>query len=253
MQRWDNGDRMKQTSEHLPTSSGLSWPQLFCGKLIKRYKRFLADVEFPSGQVVTAHCPNSGSMKACCKPGRTVYLSRHDDPKRKLKYTWQLIDMETSLVGVNTMVPNRLVSRSIADGRVPDLSGYDDVVREIKTGDHTRLDLLLTKSTGERCYVEIKNCTLVVDGVAAFPDAVTVRGQKHLAELEKLAASGNRAVTFYLVQRMDAEVFSPADEIDADYGKALRRAISHGVEILIYDVSIDLRGISLNRQLPYEL
>jgi sugar fermentation stimulation protein A len=220
---------------------------------VKRYKRFLADVRLAAGRMVTAHCPNSGSMTACCEAGRPVYLSRHDNPKRKLKYTWELIDMPESMVGVNTSVPNRLVRRSIAGGLVKELRGYERIVPEIKADDHTRLDLLLEKGGGERCYVEIKNCTLVVDREAAFPDAVTTRGLKHLVTLENLCASGHRCVMFYLVQRMDAGYFTPADRIDPQYGKMLRRVVDSGVEILVYDVDINLERIRLNRRLPYRL
>ena len=235
------------------TFKGLVWPELIPGILIRRYKRFLADVELKDGTIVTAHCPNTGSMAGCSQPGQPVYLSTHNNPKRKLKYTWELIKMPTSLVGVNTLVPNRLVVESIRAGVVPELSGYESVDQEVKINDHTRLDFMLTGYRGKRCYGEIKNCTLVNDGVAAFPDAVTARGLKHIAELEALAESGHRCVMFYFIQRMDARVFKPADHIDPEYGKGLRRALRSGVEILAYDVTIDLDGIRLNRRIPYEL
>jgi sugar fermentation stimulation protein A len=231
-------------------SDSIRWPQLSTGKLIKRYKRFLADVALESGEVVTAHCPNTGSMQGCSEPGRSVYLSYHDNPKRKLKYTWELIDMPTSLVGVNTLVPNRLVARSITAGCIKELRGYADLRREVKIGDRSRIDLLLTGGDRRRCYIEIKNCTLVTDGIACFPDAVTTRGQKHIHELQKLAASGHRCVMFYFIQRMDALAFKPADQIDRAYGSALRRAVQNGVEALAYDVHIDLDGIRIRKKLP---
>ena len=199
----------------------LRWPKLIPGILIQRYKRFLADVQLESGKIVTAHCPNTGSMQGCCKPGCPVYLSRHDNPKRKLKYTWQLIAMPASLVGINTLVPNRLVFESINAGLVPELSGYETVRREVRIGDHSRIDLMLTDASNGRCYVEIKNCTLVNDGIAYFPDAVTARGLKHLNALVELAASGFRTVMFYFIQRMDTKLFRPADHIDANYGRGL--------------------------------
>jgi sugar fermentation stimulation protein A len=233
--------------------NGLEWPPLVPGTLIRRYKRFLADVRLKDGTVVTAHCPNTGSMQGCSEPGRPVYLSFHDNPKRKLKYTWELIEMPTSLVGVNTLVPNRLVFESVKAGVVPELSGYDVVEREVKINKRTRLDLVLKSDNGQDCYGEIKNCTLVNDGVAEFPDAVTTRGLKHLTELEALVKAGFRCVMFYFIQRMDARVFKPADHIDPDYGHGLRRAVHGGVEILAYDVSIDLEGIKLNRKIPCEL
>lgn len=232
---------------------GLPWPELIPGTLVRRYKRFLADVRLADGSTVTAHCPNSGKMTACCTTGSPVYLSRQDSPKRKLKYTWELISMPGSLVGVNTNVPNRLTAESIAAGAVAELQGYEIVRREVKVGERSRLDLLLTGPERRPCYVEVKNCTLVENGVAAFPDAVTSRGQKHLEELETLVSTGNRCVMFFLIQRMDARVFQPADRIDPAYSEGLRRAAQKGVEILVYDTVINLRTIRLHRRLPYRL
>ncbi len=230
---------------------GLAWPKLISGTLVKRYKRFLADVKLNNNRVVTAHCANSGSMKECSEPGRTVYLSSHNNPKRKLKYTWEIIDMQSSLVGVNTNVPNRLVHKSIEDGLVKGLEGYDQIKPEVNVGDHSRLDFCLTKSENNQCFVEVKNCTLVTDGVASFPDAVTSRGLKHLVKLQKLLDKQNRCVMFYLIQRTDAKVFKPADHIDPQYGKELRKAVKKGVEILVYDTAIDLERIVLNQKIPY--
>jgi len=231
----------------------LEWPKLVRGTLVKRYKRFLADVRLDNGKIVTAHCPNTGSMTGCSDAGQPVYLSRHDNPKRKLKYTWELIEMPISLVGVNTLVPNRLVFLSAAAGLISELAGYETVEREVKVGNNSRLDLRLSNGEKDRCYVEIKNCTLVENGVARFPDAVTTRGLKHLNELENLVDSGCRCVMFYFIQRMDARVFEPADQIDPDYGINLRRVVNRGVEILIYDVAIDLAGIKLNHKVPCSL
>ena len=241
------------SSSHQNASEGLSWPELIPGILVKRYKRFMVDVKLKNGALVTAHCPNSGSMKACCAPGRPVYLSYHNNPKRKLKYTWELIEMPTSLVGVNTLVPNRLVFEAARTGRIDSLIGFDTVTREVKVGNHSRIDLLLQEGKQKRCYVEVKNCTLIEDGVAYFPDAVTARGLKHLVELQKLVRTGNRCVMFYLIQRDDALVFQPADHIDPAYGKAVRQAVRNGVEILVYDVKIDLKRIRLNRKVPFIL
>lgn len=240
-------------TKHSTPSKDLAWPKLIPGILIKRYKRFMADVKLTGGEVVTAHCPNSGSMKECCAPGRPVYLSFHDNPKRKLKYTWELIEMPASIVGVNTLIPNRLVAASIEAGWVSDLNGYDNIAREVKTSDNTRLDILLSSKDGNRCYVEIKNCTLVKEGVAYFPDAVTSRGLKHLAELSTLASKGFRCVIFYVIQRMDAKTFQPADHIDPAYGEKLRQVLKQGVEILVYDTRIDLKAIRLNQKIPYRL
>ena len=233
--------------------NGLQWPELIAGTLIQRYKRFLADVKLDTGETVTAHCPNTGSMKGCCESRRPVYLSVHDNPRRKLKYTWEMIRMPASLVGVNTLVPNRLVFESARAGVIPELSGYQQIVREVKISAHSRIDLALSGDGRRLCYVEIKNCTLVEGGIARFPDAVTTRGLRHIRELEAQVKSGCRAVMFYFIQRMDAKVFKPADHIDAGYGRQLRHAVGQGVEILAYDVAIDLRGIRLNRKIDFAL
>lgn len=213
----------------------------------------MADIRLKNGELVVAHCPNSGRMTSCCEPGRNVYLSYHDNPRRKLKYTWELIEMPTSLVGVNTLVPNRLAALSIETGRVESLRGYDRVKKEVNVGNHTRLDMVLQKDGRDQCYIEIKNCTLVDNGIAQFPDAVTARGLKHLETLRQLTKEGYHCVIFYLIQRTDATLFKPADSIDPAYGKALRRAAADGVEILIYDVHINLQTIMLNQKIPYLL
>jgi sugar fermentation stimulation protein A len=240
---------MTSKIKHTEQAGVLKWPELVRGILLKRYKRFLADVKLDNGQIVTAHCPNTGTMKACSEAGQPVYLSLHDNPKRKLKYTWEIIEMPTSLVGVNTLVPNRLVFQSAQAGLIHELAGYETVEREVKIGSNSRIDLRLSNGQKDHCYVEIKNCTLVYDGLAQFPDAVTTRGLKHLNELEKLVQSGYRSVMFYFIQRMDASVFKPADQIDPAYGNGLRRVVKRGVEIIAYDVAIDLAGIKLNRKI----
>lgn len=231
----------------------LTWPELVQGRLVKRYKRFLADVTLDSGETVTAHCSNSGRMTGCNQPGQPVYLSVHDNPKRKLKYTWELIEMPTSLVGVNTLVPNRLVAGALKARAVPELDQYDQVFTEVTVHQRSRLDLKITGRGLPDCYIEIKNCTLVENGRAKFPDAPTTRGQKHLKELARLKSEGARAVIFFLIQRTDAIQFSPADDIDPEYGRQLRLAVDGGVEILAYDVNISLRGIGLRKLLPYRL
>lgn len=213
----------------------------------------MADVKLRNGRVVTAHCANSGSMMGCCEEGRTVYLSRSDNEKRRLRYTWEIIDMASSPVGVNTSVPNKLVARAIENCEVKELAGYEYLRREVRCGADSRLDLLLERSDGKRCYVEIKNCTLVENGVALFPDAVTSRGLKHLVALQSQIEAGNRGVIFFLIQRMDAEEFGPADRIDPKYGTELRKAVRNGVEILAYDVALSLERIRLHRRLPVHL
>ena len=227
----------------------MKWPKLIQGTLIRRYKRFIAEVKLRNGHIVAALCPNTGSMKACSDPGRTVYVSRHNRPERKLKYTWEMIDMPGSLVGVNTGVPNALVKAAVQDGILRELTGYENIRSEVSYGENSRIDLLLEKGRN-RCFVEIKNCTLVEGNEACFPDAVTVRGLKHLKELQNQVQMGDRAVMFYLIQRMDARLFRPADHIDPEYGLELRKAIQNGVEAYAYDVRLDLQGVELNHPIP---
>lgn len=235
------------------TYKGYELPRLIQGKLVKRYKRFLADIELETGEIVIAHCANSGSMRGCATPGDPVWISQSDNPKRKLKYTWELIQSKDSMIGVNTQVPNKLVKASIENGLIPELKEYTRVTAEVKTSDHTRLDLLLENGAENKCYVEIKNCTLVEEGVAMFPDAVTTRGQKHLDELVDLKRQGHRAVIFYLIQRMDAREFTPAAMIDAVYAQKLHHAVENGVEIMTWDTDIDTGCIAIRRSVPVRL
>jgi sugar fermentation stimulation protein A len=228
----------------------IEWPRLTAGRLVRRYQRFLADVRIGNGDTVTAHCPNTGSMAGCCEPGRPVYLSYHDTPKRKHKYTWELIEMPHSLVGVNTLIPNRVVAGSAGGGQIPELRHYDTITREVRIGEHSRIDLVLHGPNRRRCFVEVKNCTLVEQGTAFFPDAVTARGRKHLVELQKLVQNGHRCVMFFFIQRMDARRFKAADHIDPAYAQTLKRVCKDGVEVLAYDVAVDLRSIRIRKKLP---
>ncbi len=227
----------------------VNFTDLVKGTLIKRYKRFLADIRLESGELVTAHCANSGSMKNCIMEGADVYISPQDRPERKLKYTWEIIKMPTSLVGVNTGIPNKLVASAIESGKINELSGFTEIIPEIKTSEKTRLDLLLKDAHGKKAYVEIKNCTLVEKGHAFFPDAITTRGQKHIKELMTLSAQGHDTALFFLIQRMDAEVFSPADHIDKKYGILLREAVKKGVKIIAYDTLITESSIEINKSI----
>jgi sugar fermentation stimulation protein A len=189
-------------------------------------------------------------MRGCAEPGRPVYLSLSDNPKRKYPHTWELIQMPDSLVGVNTNTPNRLVFGSLSARMVPALGGYTTVKREVPVAKGVRIDIALGDASAIRCYVEVKNCTLGENGMALFPDAPTERGRRHLVELARLAADGYRCAMFYLIQRMDAERFSPAADIDPEYSRQLTAAKAGGVEIFAYDVNIDLAGIRMNRSLP---
>ena len=223
---------------------------LIPGTLIKRYKRFLADIELKDGTIITAHCPNSGSMLGCNTPGSKVLISYHNNPNRKYPYSWEMVKVDSGWVGINTMIPNKLVAESIEKGLIPELVDYEKLFTEIRVSQHSRLDLMLQREN-ELCYVEIKNVSLVQNGVALFPDAVTKRGAKHLQELITLKEQGNRAVIFFLIQRQDGESFKPADHIDPEYGKMLRNAFSKGVEILPYRAIVNPEEIRIDKKLDF--
>jgi sugar fermentation stimulation protein A len=226
--------------------------RLIRGTLIQRYKRFLADVRLSNGQIVTAHCTNTGSMRGCKEPGSAVYLSRSDNEKRKLAYTWEMIRVDRHWVGINTLHPNRLVAEGVKSGGVRELEGYQTIRREVVTRPGTRLDLCLEGINGT-CFVEVKNVTLAIGGAAAFPDAVTERGTKHLQELIRLRRRGHRAAVFFVIQREDCEYFRSADEIDPEYGHWLRRAIKAGVEALPYRAKVTPTEIVLVKRLETRL
>jgi sugar fermentation stimulation protein A len=226
--------------------------KLIRGTLIQRYKRFLADVRLDNGEVVTAHCTNTGSMLGCKAPGSLVYLSRSPNKGRKLAFTWEMIQIDRRWVGINTLHPNRLVAEAIRAGAIAELRGYETVRREVKVSRHSRLDLCLENADG-CCYVEVKNVTVCFDGAAAFPDAVSERATKHLKELIRLKRQGHRAVVFFVVQRGDCVYFRPADEIDPEYGRWLRKAIKAGVEALPYHAAVTPREIVLADRLPVRI
>jgi len=224
---------------------------LIHGKLIKRYKRFLADVLLDDGTEVVAHCTNSGTMKSCLEEGAEVYLSPVDDPKRKTRFTWEMIKIDDNWVGINTVNPNKLAFEAIRNQLIPELSGYDTVKREVKFGD-SRFDIF-AENRSEKCYIEVKNVTLKEGSYALFPDARTVRGQKHLKTLIKVKEEGFRAVMLYVIQRTDVEVFAPASEIDPDYTKMLRLAYQMGVEVIPMQAKVTPAQIILVKKLPFEL
>jgi sugar fermentation stimulation protein A len=223
------------------------------GTLLRRYKRFLADVKLASGEEVTVHCANPGSMMSCSDPGSKVLVSLHDDPRRKLKHQLEIIYVGRTPVGIHTGRPNAVVAEAITMGRISELAGYATLRREVRFGRDSRVDLLLEGNGLRSCYVEVKNVTLARDGVAYFPDAVTARGTKHMAELTDIVREGHRAMVLFLAQRADVERFRPADEIDSEFGQALRDAIARGVEPVCYRSKITRRGIELDVQLPVEL
>lgn len=219
------------------------------GVLLRRYKRFLADVQLADGSTVTVHCPNSGSMMGCAQPGSPVLLSRSNNPTRKYPFTWELVKVGATWVGINTGRPNSLVHEAIREGAVPELAGYDTIRPEIRYGKNSRIDLLLSGPAAP-CYVEVKNVTLVEGETALFPDAVTERGQKHLQELMQVVRDGARGVIFFVVQREDASCVVPADRIDPEYGRLLRKAVQQGVEGLAYQANVNPEEIRLVRRLP---
>lgn len=226
------------------------------GTLVKRYKRFLADIRLEDGEIITVHCANSGAMTACAEPGRPVIISDSQNPKRKLRYTWEMIQMGRTWVGVNTMTPNAALAAWVAAGKIPELSGYASLRREVKYGKDlkSRIDLLLSEKPGQpNCYVEVKNATMRVGSHAAFPDARTERGLKHLHELAHAAQNGSRAVMFFFIGRSDCKKFRPADEVDKKYGEALREVAS-SVELVAYRCKYKRDGsVAPLESIPVEL
>ena len=221
------------------------------GKLIKRYKRFLTDVQLEDGSIVIAHCTNSGSMKTCLEEGAPVYLSPVDDPKRKTKFTWEMIYMNKSWIGINTMIPNLLVYEAVVANKIEQLTGYTHVKREVKFGD-SRFDIY-AENEHEKCFIEVKNVTMKVDHFARFPDAKTTRGKKHLETLIEVKKQGMRAVMVYVIQRTDIDTFGPAWDIDPDYAKALVKAHDHGVEIIPLIANVSPTVIEINREIKFDL
>lgn len=225
--------------------------KLVHGILIKRYKRFLADVRLDDGTEVVAHCTNSGTMKSCLENGAEVYLTPVNDPKRKTKFTWEMIKINGDWIGINTGNPNNLAFEAISAGTIPELKGYTNVKREMTFGD-SRFDIFAENET-EKCFVEVKNVTMKEGNYALFPDAVTTRGQKHLKTLMEVKAKGMRAVMLYIIQRSDVEVFGPATKIDPDYAKALKMAVNAGVEVIAMQAKVTPEKIELVRKIPIEI
>ena len=225
------------------------------GRLLRRYKRFLADVELGCGKLVTAHCANPGSMLGLCTPGSKIWLSRSDKAGRKLAYSWELIEIDIgrgpSLVGINTNAPNGAVAAAIGANLIPPLAGYDTLRREVRYGHGCRIDILLEAQGRPPCYVEVKNAHLMRRaGLAEFPDSVTARGARHLAALAEVAAAGARAVMLYLVQRGDADAFALAADIDPAYAKAFADARTRGVEAHAFACTLTLDGLQQPRAIP---
>lgn len=224
---------------------------LIAARLIRRYKRFLADVRLPDGTEAVAHCPNPGSMMGMADEGIKIWLEPNDDPHKKLKYGWRLIEQDdVHFVGVDTGVPNRVVGPALLAHQIAGLPPYDAVRAEVKYADKSRIDFLLSGAVDT--YVEVKSVTLSrTAGLAEFPDSVTARGAKHLEALTQMVAQGHRAVMFYMVQRTDCAALSLAADIDPAYAAAFARATKAGVQVLAYDCAIDPKGVKLRRPVPF--
>lgn len=231
----------------------MQFPQpLSRGVLVSRYKRFFADVTLEGGEEITAHCPNPGAMLGLNMPGLPVWLSRSDDPGRKLAWTLEMVEDRGALAGVNTMHPNRLVAEALAAGSIPELAGYDSVRREVKYGEASRVDFLLEKGTGERCWLEVKNCHLSrTPPLAEFPDCVAARSAKHLRELEAMVRAGDRAVVLFVLQRTDCDAFATCRDIDPTFAAALDSAADAGVEVRIHACEMSVEAITLGRRVEW--
>ena len=233
------------------------YPPLIPGRLIKRYKRFLADIELDTGEIITAHCPNTGPMTGVYIPDRLVQVSKSNNPKRKLAYTWEMIQLDSTWVGTNTAIPNRVVKLALEQKLSPELANRYDMVRsEVLYGKDkkSRVDFLLSGDNQPDTYIEVKSVTLSAGNLALFPDTVTTRGQKHLQELTDLVPE-TKAVMLYFINRGDCDRFAPSDSCDRKYGELLRKAVSKGVEVLPYCFEITPEGISylgMADFLPYE-
>lgn len=224
------------------------------GILIKRYKRFLADIMLPDGRIITIHCANTGAMTGCANPGDTVWYSISNNPKRKLPYSWELTHTQDNYwICVNTIKANQIVKIAIEQNHIKPLIQYDQIQSEVKYGEeNSRIDLLLQDKQNNICYIEIKSVTLFnsENQFGYFPDSVTLRGQKHLRELMLMAKQGKRAIVFFLVLHSGIKQFSLAIHIDPLYGKLLKEAVENGVEILCYNANISTTTITCNEPIP---
>jgi sugar fermentation stimulation protein A len=222
------------------------------GVLVRRYKRFFADVALDDGTEITAHCPNPGAMLGLNMPGLRAWVSASSDPKRKLAHTLELVEADGGLVGINTMRPNRLVAEALAADAIPELGGYAIHRREVKYGANSRVDFLLEAPSRAPCWLEVKNCHLSrTKGLAEFPDCVAARSLKHLGDLEAMVAEGDRAVVLFVVQRTDCEMFTACHELDPTFALGLDHAADAGVEVLIYACAVAVDGVSITRRIRW--
>ncbi|MDB5424544.1 MAG: sfsA [Phenylobacterium sp.] len=228
------------------------------GRLIQRYKRFLADIVLDDGTEITAHCPNPGAMIGLNMPGLNCWLSKSPDPKRKLPYTWELVEVPNEIsggfvtCGLNTMHPNRLVAEALAADAIPELTGYATHRREVRYGTNSRVDFLLEAPGRAPCWLEVKNCHLRRSGtLAEFPDCVAARSLKHLRELTAMVAAGERAVMLFVIQRTDCDAFSACADLDPAYARGLTEAAANGVEVLAYACEITTTAVTMAAPVPW--
>jgi len=224
--------------------------RLLQGTLIKRYKRFFVDIKY-NNKIITIYCPNSGSMMGLLNKGNKVWFSKSDNPKRKLKYTLEIIQVEKKMVGINTLIANKIVLEALNQKKIKNLAEFDNIKTEVKFSDKTRFDFLISNNK-EKCFLEVKNVTLVrKDKIAEFPDAITSRGTKHLKELITAKKKGLKSYILYLIQREDCKTFKIAKDIDQEYKIAFSKALKNGVMVLCYDCKLSNEGIKLNNQINY--
>ena len=228
----------------------MQFEKLIKGKLLKRYKRFLADIILENKEIITAHVPNSGAMTSCLEENCDVWLTFHDNPKRKLKYTLELTLINENLICTNTGVANKIAIEAIKNGTIKELQNYSSLKPEQKYGQNSRIDILL-ENENEKCYVEVKSVSLKIDDYLAFPDAVTSRGTKHLNELYEMTLQGHRAVMLYIIQRTDNLPFRLACEIDKKYCELFNEVTKKGVEVLVYQSNIDYENIYIDKKILF--
>lgn len=228
----------------------MNLPPLTEGRLLRRYQRFLADVQLADGSIVVAHCPNTGSMLGCKTPGSKVWLSASTNPKRKLAWTWELVEVDGIKIGIHTGRSNHLVKEALEANLLETFSPYTHIRTEVPYGKNSRIDLLLQGENLPDCYIEVKNVTLAQGTTAYFPDAITERGTKHLEEMTEMVRQGARAVLIFCVQRENITQVQPADTIDPQYGQTLRQALTNGVEAIALLANITLKSITLTHTLP---
>ena len=225
--------------------------KLLQGTLIKRYKRFFVDIKYKD-KIITAHCPNSGSMMGLLDKGNKVWFSKSNDPKRKLKYTLEIIEVKNEKIGINTLLTNKIVFEALDNRKIKSLIKFKNIKREVRFSDKTRFDFFLSNNK-EKCFLEVKNVTLLREKkIAEFPDAITSRGTKHLNELCEAKRKGFQSYILYLIQREDCDSFKIAKDIDKEYKIAFSRALKNGVRVLCFDCKLNNEEIKLNNQINYE-